>query len=85
METWFAMRHSLTLPGYRVKKDVRGRTCSRRYPMRLFLFLLSVLLYNLWLLCNLLRYEDPLHPPRRYPISMNKFRRMLERVALHPP
>ena len=39
--------------GYRVKEEVRGKTCSRNYAIRLFLQLLSVLLYNLWQLCNI--------------------------------
>ncbi len=37
---------------YRVKEEVRWKTCSRNYAMRLFLQLLSILLYNLWQLCN---------------------------------
>jgi len=40
--------------GYRVKEDVRGKTCSRQYPVRLLFQLLSILLYNLWQLCNLI-------------------------------
>jgi len=39
--------------GYRVKEEVRGKTCSRNYAIRLFLQLLSILLYNLWQLCNI--------------------------------
>ena len=38
--------------GYRIKEEVRGKTCSRNYAIRLFLQLLSILLYNLWQLCN---------------------------------
>ena len=38
--------------GYRVKKKVRGKTCSRSYAVRLFLQLLSMVLYNLWQLYN---------------------------------
>jgi len=38
--------------GYRVKEEVRGKTCSRNYAIRLFLQLFSILLYNLWQLCN---------------------------------
>ncbi|HEC87580.1 MAG TPA: hypothetical protein ENI49_06950 [Thermoplasmatales archaeon] len=34
--------------GYRMKEDVRGRTCSRNYVIRLFFQLPSILLYNLW-------------------------------------
>jgi putative transposase len=39
--------------GYRVKEEVRGKTCSRNYAIRLLLQLLSILLYNLWQLCNI--------------------------------
>jgi len=38
--------------GYRVKEELRGKTCSRNYVIRLFLQLFSILLYNLWQLCN---------------------------------
>jgi putative transposase len=40
--------------GYRVKEEVRGKTCSRNYAIRSFLQLLSILLYNLWQLCNVI-------------------------------
>lgn len=40
--------------GYRVKEEVRGKTCSRQYPVRLLFQLLSILLYNLWQFCNLI-------------------------------
>ena len=41
--------------GYRVKKETfRARTTSKNYSIRLFYFLFSVLLYNLWILLDLL-------------------------------
>ena len=40
--------------GYRVKEQVRGKTCSQQYPVRLLFQLLSIFLYNLWQLCNLI-------------------------------
>lgn len=40
--------------GYRVKEQIRGKTCSQKYPVRLLFQLLSVFLYNLWQLCNLI-------------------------------
>jgi putative transposase len=40
---------------YRVKKhSFRARTCSKNYHVRLFYFLFSVLLYNLWILADVL-------------------------------
>ena len=42
--------------GYRVKENVRGKTCSPDYAIRLFLQLLSILLYNLWQLCNIILF-----------------------------
>ncbi len=39
---------------YRVKGELRLRTCSRKYVVRFFLFVLSVILYNTWVLLNLL-------------------------------
>ena len=39
---------------YRVKTELRLKTCSRNYVVRFFMFVLSVLLYNAWVLLNLL-------------------------------
>ncbi len=39
---------------YRVKKMFRGKTTSRNYIIRQFYFMMSVVLYNLWILINLL-------------------------------
>ncbi len=39
---------------YRVKSEFRLKTCSRKYIVRFFMFTLSVLLYNAWILLNLL-------------------------------
>ncbi len=38
--------------GYRVKKDFRGRTTSKKYIIRYLYFMLSVILYNFWVLVN---------------------------------
>jgi putative transposase len=41
--------------GYRVKKhSFRSKTTSKNYHIRLFYFLFSVLLYNLWILIDIL-------------------------------
>ncbi len=39
---------------YRVKKAFRGKTTSKNYIVRQFYFMMSVVLYNLWVLVNLL-------------------------------
>ena len=38
--------------GYKTKKRFRGKTCSLSYAVRLFLILLSFVLYNLWISIN---------------------------------
>lgn len=38
--------------GYRVKKDFRGKTTSKKYIIRFLYFMLSVILYNFWVLVN---------------------------------
>jgi IS4 transposase len=38
--------------GYKMKKQFRGKTCSLSYAVRLFLILLSFVLYNLWVVIN---------------------------------
>ena len=51
---------------YRVKKDFRPKTTSKNYVIRLFYFLFSVCLYNLWELVNvilaLVKQIDPKTP-----------------------
>jgi putative transposase len=39
---------------YRVKGDFRPKTASKRYVIRLFYFMFSACLYNLWALANLI-------------------------------
>jgi len=38
--------------GYKTKKQFRGKTCSLSYAVRLFLFLLPFVLYNIWISIN---------------------------------
>ncbi len=40
--------------GYRVKKDFLAKTTTQRYTIRMFYFTVSVILYNFWLLCNMI-------------------------------
>ena len=44
--------------GYRVKKDFRGKTTSKKYIIRFLYFMLSVILYNFWVLVNSLVILD---------------------------
>jgi len=37
---------------YRMKKELRAKTTSKNYVIRLFYFLFSTLLYNLWILID---------------------------------
>jgi putative transposase len=60
--------------GYRVKEEVRGKTCSRKYAIRLLLQLLSVLLYNLWQLCNLIINIMMRWNKKRYLIILEEFK-----------
>lgn len=39
---------------YRVKQDFKARTTSKRYIVRLFYFMFSACLYNLWILANIM-------------------------------
>ncbi|MBD3155252.1 MAG: transposase, partial [Candidatus Aenigmarchaeota archaeon] len=38
--------------GYRVKKEFRAKTCSTSFTVRLLFILVSVVLYNFWILLN---------------------------------
>jgi len=60
--------------GYRVKEEVRGKTCSPNYAVRLLFQMLSILLYNLWHLCNLILIIKLTWTKKGYPMILNKFR-----------
>jgi putative transposase len=60
--------------GYRVKENVRGKTCSPDYAIRLFLQLLSILLYNLWQLCNILLFITACWCKKGYVIILEEFK-----------
>ena len=60
--------------GYRVKEEVRGKTCSRQYPVRLLFQLLSILLYNLWQLCNLILRVKLQWNKRKYFVILPEFK-----------
>lgn len=67
--------------GYRVKKEVKGKTCSPNYIIRVLFQMLSILLYNLWVLCNILLSEI-IFIKKGYPISMCRFRKILYRIII---
>ena len=60
--------------GYRVKEEIRGKTCSQQYPVRLLFQMLSILLYNLWHLCNLILVVTLFWDKKGYPMILNAFR-----------
>lgn len=60
--------------GYRVKEQVRGKTCSQHYPVRLLFQMLSILLYNLWHLCNLILIIRLSWKKKGYPMILHAFR-----------
>jgi len=60
--------------GYRVKEEVRGKTCSQNYTVRLLFQMLSILLYNLWHLCNLILVVILSWSKKGYPMILNAFR-----------
>jgi len=68
--------------GYRVKEDVRGKTCSRNYAIRLLFQLLSILFYNLWQLCNLIISVKINWSKRVYPVILEEFKDSLSDFIL---
>jgi putative transposase len=74
---------------YRVKKDFRPKTTSKNYVIRLFYFLFSVCLYNLWELVNvILALVDRIDPKTPF-IAAKLFGTILFRVfglkGIDPP
>lgn len=54
---WYRKRRGVET-GYRVKKEFKIRTSTESYAMRMLFFFLSVVMYNLWVLFNLLSALD---------------------------
>ena len=60
--------------GYRVKKHgFRGKTSSKKYIIRYIYFMLSVILYNFWILINELVIFELNLDSKRPPISAKVF------------
>ena len=65
--------------GYRVKEEVRGKTCSTSYSVRLLLQIISILLYNIWTLFNYI-YRDKAKKLKKgwlYPLTIPKLRSVI--------
>jgi len=70
--------------GYRVKEEVRGKTCSCNYAIRLFLQLLSILLYNLWQLCNIILFVTTCCCKKGYMIILEEFKDIISDSIIGP-
>ncbi len=79
---WYSRRWGIET-GYRVKaQDLRPRTTSKKFELRLFYFLFSTMLYNLWNLTNLCISmslygkvpEKPLITTKRFAIILYKIK-----------
>lgn len=74
---------------YRVKKDFRPKTTSKNYIIRLFYFLFSVCLYNLWELVNvilaLVKQIDPKTPVIAAKLFGTILFRVFELSGIDPP
>ncbi len=77
---WYGKRWGIET-GYRLKaQDFKPRTTSKNYTLRLFYFLFTVMLYNLWVLTNIIvgvkLYgkvpEEPLITAKRFSIILYK-------------
>lgn len=57
---------------YRVRDGNRARTNTLSYPIRLMLLLLTVLVYNIWILANAILMSSQ-EGWDRYPVTMHRF------------
>ena len=65
--------------GFRMKKKLRGKTNSPKYSVRLLFLMLSVLLYNLFILLNaILGFGEN---EKRHQMTLHMFRTAMEREA----
>lgn len=68
--------------GYRVKKhSIRAKTTSKNYMVRLFYFLFSVMLYNLWVIVNVLIKRGLGKMSEKYELTAKLFGTILLRIA----
>ncbi len=68
-----------------IKNDFLPRTCSRRYPLRLFYFLFAALLYDLWLLCNIMPEFIGLFRGKRLTSRQARLHHILAAAGPPPP
>jgi len=68
--------------GYKVKEELRGKTCSRYYSTRLLFQMLSILLYNIWALFNYIHRKKAkkLKKGWLYFLTIPRFRAILTRI-----
>ena len=83
---WYSKRWGIE-SGYRLKaQDFKPRTTSRNYTLRLFYFLFTVMLYNLWVLTNIIvgvkLYgkvpNKPLISAKRFSIILYKIQKFID-------
>jgi hypothetical protein len=66
------------------KQEFKAKTCSRKYSMRLFFFLLQIALYNIWILCNSLIIEEVNYlDPGTYPVRARRMRKVFFLTTLN--
>jgi hypothetical protein len=65
---------------YRVKKDFRPKTTSKNYIIRLFYFLFSVCLYDLWEIVNVIYSLEDKIDPKTPIISADLFGEVIYRI-----
>lgn len=69
---------------YRMKNQFKAKTCSRCYPVRYVLYMLSICMYNLWVLLNILHAENKGVAPGKPTITVDSFifemRRMIYKI-----
>ena len=71
---------------YRIKKeDYLPKTTSKDFRVRLFYFLYTVLMYNLWFLADILVWLELYNEIGKYRIVKSKFFRAIFKMTISDP
>jgi len=70
---------------YRMKNQFKAKTCSRCYPVRYVLYMLSICMYNLWVLLNILHAEHNNMASGKPTITVDSFIFDMRRIVYKTP
>jgi len=67
---------------YRIKNKFLGRTCSKEYSVRYFFFLITICIYNLWILLNIIERGRGGLDTSKIPIKVDRLVHLIRKLTI---